>query len=278
MASGRRGLRLAAIALLVLGVVTACATTPDGGRLAGSSGPVSWEVVDLRQRLSPDGRKIRWYFTVVLRETEGKTIQFERWQANVYGLRDTTPAESRFDRQLAPRSEVRLNYSPYLYSGTGGAMIVFYRYLGKDDGGRSVTVDVRIPLSGIVSRTMPSSAPPGPLPPVRSLQSSDLRDLAGTWRGYYRDGDGFEVPVEVIAKEDGSVQIAVDDPVTRRLPGTFSIRDGKVTHSTGGGESGTLTYFEEAGKKALEGNISGRREGAAPYAANFLLRLEWVSP
>jgi hypothetical protein len=52
------------------------------------------------------------------------------------------------------------------------------------------------------------------LPPTKRLEPRELKNLAAVWRGWYRDDAGFEIPLEMTVKNDGSFQIAIDDPVT----------------------------------------------------------------
>jgi hypothetical protein len=165
-----------AMTVLLMVLLTACATdTQSRGGLTGSSGPITWEVTDLKVRHSGDRKLIRWYYTLVLRETEGRAIQFETLQSGIYGpgVDTSTLRKGGFTSRLAAHSELRLNYAPYMRSNVGGAMIVFYRFSGRDDSGRAVTLDVRVPLSGVRGSSS-ASAFTAPLPPPRSLKAEDL--------------------------------------------------------------------------------------------------------
>jgi hypothetical protein len=46
---------------------------------------VSWEIVGIRTNLSDDQRQITWNFTVILRETAGRGIQFEHIETSAQG-------------------------------------------------------------------------------------------------------------------------------------------------------------------------------------------------
>src|SRR5437867_12264151 len=63
---------LVIVALAAL-VPAGCATPAP---LRGASGPVAWEIVDIRERVALDWT--RWDYTLVLRETEGRTVRFEK--------------------------------------------------------------------------------------------------------------------------------------------------------------------------------------------------------
>jgi hypothetical protein len=68
--------------LSLLGVAAAtagCATAglDESGASRGDAGPVNWEIVGIRTNITPDERGIRWSYTVILRETAGRAIQFE---------------------------------------------------------------------------------------------------------------------------------------------------------------------------------------------------------
>src|SRR5262249_16343173 len=44
-----------------------------------------WELVDLHQRIAANRSAVRWYYTLVLKETAGPCMQFEREQVGAYG-------------------------------------------------------------------------------------------------------------------------------------------------------------------------------------------------
>ncbi len=272
---------IGAVTLALLACLVSACAAGDTGRLQGESGPVTWEVTNLRYRVSAAGDEVRWYYTLVLKETAGRTIQFEKAERGSYGLNlSSIPSEVAFQRKLSPLSELRLNYRDGLLDPRRlSTMTVFRRFRGKDDTGRSITVDVRIPLSTSTARRIEASGAPGPLPPARVVQAGDFNSLAGTWRGYDRDEKGFELPLEVIIKNDGSFEAAEDEPVTNRFRGTLSIRDGQILYSTRN-DTGTLTLHEGGGTRVLAGDASGRREalpdkpGASRYTVTYSIRLQ----
>lgn len=118
------------------------------------------------QTVASDGREIRWNHTIILKETAGVGIQFERFESGSEGLLVRGgPREETFQRRLAPHSELRLSryYRIYFEAGVqpsfgrpvpGGQQgaTVFYRFQGKDDTGKTVRVDVRFHLDPSVGR------------------------------------------------------------------------------------------------------------------------------
>jgi hypothetical protein len=92
--------------------LTACTTSPDGAapRLTGQAGAIEWEVVDMGRMTRSDGMRLRWSYTVVLREKAGRAVQFE---AVEYGILTHTVATGGFQRvpfsrRLEAGSELRL--------------------------------------------------------------------------------------------------------------------------------------------------------------------------
>lgn len=281
---------LVAAALWVSGCASVGSGAPD--QLRGSSGPVSWEVVNLRQRSAPDGKEIRWYYTLVLKETAGRAINFEKEERGAEGLRVRgSNQEWTFQQRLAASSELRLNYRDGIYitdtPGFGQApggqygMAVFRRYHGKDDAGNPVTITVRITLSPSSGKNVRQAATSGPLPPLRNLRPGELNGLAGKWQGYTRDEKGFEIPLELTIREDGSFDAAEDEPVINRFRGTLSVRDGQILYSQRN-DTGTLTLHEGGGRRVLVGSFGGIREGrsdqpgASSYTVRYSLRLERI--
>jgi hypothetical protein len=148
--------RCLATFLAVLGVAWGCATT---GQLSGASGPVAWEVVDVREQMLRDGQEIRWSYTLVLNETRGTGIQFDDVRSQATGPRADHAWEWKLSRRLGPRASIRIDshYGIY-YGSTSGAtfgystpggregVTVVHRLSGKDDTGQPVQVEVRFPL------------------------------------------------------------------------------------------------------------------------------------
>src|SRR5262245_28601479 len=75
--------RFRSIPWIVVAVTAGAVGCASGGtsnpeRFEGSAGQVTWEVVDIVQSVSADSRSIRWDYTIVLRETSGTSIEFEK--------------------------------------------------------------------------------------------------------------------------------------------------------------------------------------------------------
>jgi hypothetical protein len=117
---------------------------------------VAWEVVGVRTEAVPDRQEIRWHYTLVLRETRGTAIQFDRLvHTTSRGEGRSTVAEERFQRRLEPKSELRLSGSDAVTYGLAPdapstslreGITVWRRFYGKDDKGRNVIVDVQFRL------------------------------------------------------------------------------------------------------------------------------------
>ena len=161
--------RLTTLALSWTGgmLLAACATLegPVAGPPRGTSGPVAWEVVDIRQTRAPDGREIKWDYTVVLRETTGTGIQLEKVEVTGQGPRVIGgPREASFRRRLDAHGELRqtswylIYFTPNVagvFGGTpGGAegVTLYLRYYGRDDRGMPVTVTLEFRLDPSVGR------------------------------------------------------------------------------------------------------------------------------
>ena len=281
--------------------MTGCATTPgadQGRQFRGTSGAIVWEVVDIGQVVSPDNRRMRWSYTVVLRETAGSPVQFENMERSSYsfgaeivggGVR-TWP----FRRRLEAKSEIRVPLTDsWGWTATssgriafGGAatispLIVEYRFRGTDGQARPTMVVVRVHLDRSVGKVVKPLETTGPLPPPRTLSDADLAILAGTWRGSYRVAEGnFDIPIEIAIRADGSFEASENEPVTNRYRGTLRIQDGKLTYSQRN-DTGTLTLHEGSGQRFLAGHVTGQREGVAgapPYTMNYAVRLESIVP
>lgn len=288
MANGRCPAWRLTTTVLLLGVLTGCATASDSTPPGGRSGPVAWEIVDLQERVSPDGQRLRWDFTVVLRETAGVAVQFDRAELRSQGGRQLATAAFRTSplrARVAPRGELRLHYVETLgwlgpavqFGGTAGLedFTAFRRFYGTDDRGGAVFVEARILLGPGRGKRIPT--PPlatSSLPPPRVLQPGDQRHVAGEWQGYYQDGAGFHIPTEVRIKEDGSFEATEGEPAWNRFRGSVDIRDGALVLSIQT-ETATLRLHEGVGRRILDGSW-GSQEAAG--RVSYPLRLEARTP
>ena len=242
-------------------------SSPGDPPLQGSAGPVTWEIVDVRERVSLDGQRTRWYYTIVFKETQGRTVQFQKEHVGKERFRSGSSREMLFEPRLEPNSELRISRAETERTRPGSAVLVFRQYEATDEANRPVTVDVRLSLSNGTGRRMANPEVTRSAPPARSIAASESSTLTGTWRGYQRDAEGFVVPLTVAVQRDGSFDAAADDPPRYRFKGALRVRDGRVVYSTGP-DTGTLTLHEEGGKRVLEGAVTGRRR-VRPTDASF---------
>lgn len=174
--------RPGAITILIgaMALASACASadlpSPEG--LRGTSGPVAWEVVAIRTQLRPNGREIRWSYTLLLRETGGQRIRFDALETRA-ASRSAGRIEllggvhvDKVDLQIEARSETRLNLSygivytagtnPDLGEVPGGreGVTVLYRLRGTDASGQALAVDVAVLLDPGMARTVPPERRP----------------------------------------------------------------------------------------------------------------------
>jgi hypothetical protein len=233
---------------------------------------VSWEVTDIGQVVSRDNQRSLWSYAVVLRETAGRTVRFEQVVHSMWASGEMTggnPVTTPFARTLPAKGELRAYFIDnwgWMRGSMqfGGASVlptvrVERRLVGRDDSGAAVVLPVRVDLSrsvGRLSRPSPVSTPPLP---ERRLGPNELPTLAGLWRGAYLPGAGtFDIPLEVVIREDGSVQGGEFDPVVNRFSGMVRLADGQVDLSLGR-DRGTLALHEGDGKRVLAGDMAGPR-------------------
>jgi hypothetical protein len=164
----------------------------------GDSGPVNWEIVGIRTTVSDDDQQIRWNFTIILRETAGRGIQFETIETSIQtrGHPDSVLAgihKNPFRARLASRGEYRFNtnYGLSFTRGSGGrfgelpggrqGLTVRYQLTGQDENGQSITVSIPVflhPGAGAQVRTPVTPPPPvsstvsPPAPPAASVLTS----------------------------------------------------------------------------------------------------------
>src|SRR5262245_23787112 len=173
---------LLGVAVVAAGCAAAGLDESSGYR--GDAGPVNWEIVGIRTNITPDDRTIRWSYTVILRETAGRGIQFETIETSseTRGRTEliTGVQKEPFRARLAPRGEYRFNtnyglsYTAPTTGGFGelpggrGGVTVRYRLTGRDETGQSITLTIPVTLypgAGTQVRApaspLPSASPEG---------------------------------------------------------------------------------------------------------------------
>jgi hypothetical protein len=260
-----------------------CASVEPGrpGQLQGSAGPVTWEVSDIGRVVSADNQRIRWSYLITLRNTSDRVIQLEHITRSLTSdYSDAvggTPTSQPFRRTLGAQSELRVpaadnwgwlaTTSSPQFGGSANlrGITAFRTFSGTDDRGAPVQIQVRLRLDRSTGRLARPATIPKSLAAAKPLASDrDLTAVAGVWRGSYRvDNTLLDVPFELKILEDGTCEVAENDPVTNRYRRAVRVKDGGVEYS-GDRERGTLTLHESGGRRMLSGRIS--QIDGPPYA------------
>jgi hypothetical protein len=151
------------VPLALFACLVACATTEHAFR--GESGPITWEIVDARQRMEESGSRMRWDYTILLRNHGQTAIIFERMDlalqpaetaSNVWGGIDSRS----FTRHIDPNGELRVPRSDSWSCPRCGAselprffaagIIRWITFTGQDMQSMPIKVEVRIRLNSSV--------------------------------------------------------------------------------------------------------------------------------
>ena len=157
-------MRHAGLVLALLTAAThlpACAVGGSTRALRGQSGPVAWEIVDIQQELEEHGSRMRWTFSIVLKNTGDSGIAFEQVEIgsraggtvdSISGGMGTEP----FAQRLEPGGELRIARSQswgcplcaqaHLDRVFADGVIVYYTLVGRDEAGGGVRVPIAIRL------------------------------------------------------------------------------------------------------------------------------------
>ncbi len=259
----------------------------------GTSGPVAWEITAIERRMNGRQTSIRWDYELVLRETAGVRIRFETLEIGAQGRVRDTSTPMRFDRRLEPSGELRITRSYWIRfasetpTGFGAVpggregISVFHRFEGKADTGRSVRVDVHVPLSPSTGIEAVSSQPPAVSGSPRTLASGELASLAGGWVGVFEDDQGFSFPAELILKPDGGFDGVTGGVVKQRFRGALGLTpSGGILYSTQVA-GGSVSLHEEQNRRVLIGNAVRRPEapqGTASYSFRLEARAQGAAP
>ena len=151
--------------LAVAALLAGCAAVTSERELRGGSGQVAWEVIDVRQRMEESGTRMRWEYTILLRNHGKSAVIFERMDlalqsaeaaSNVWGGIDSRS----FTRHIDPNGELRVPRSDSWACPRCGAselprffaagIIRWITFTGQDMQSMPIKVEVRIRLNGSV--------------------------------------------------------------------------------------------------------------------------------
>jgi hypothetical protein len=153
-------MRLFRIGWLWVGIVahlTACAAALP----RGEADSIAWEVINARQSTEEHGSRMRWNFTILLRNHGASVITFEQldvgtramYSGNIRGGIQSQP----YSRRLEPNQEVRLSRSESWTCDRCAPEEAnrFFRqgfvqtitFTGRDAQGATVKVPVQVPLN-----------------------------------------------------------------------------------------------------------------------------------
>jgi hypothetical protein len=275
--------------LVTMGCASMGTETPSEYR--GSAGAVNWTVSDIGRVVSSDNQRIRWSYLITLRNAGDRVIQLERVEramtAQSPEMVGGAPTSSPLWRTLGARSELRIptsdswGWAPRSNAAFGGAatlrpVTVFRKFIGKDDRGAPVEIQVRVPLHSAVGRLVSPPTRPQTLPPATTLGAGSMASLVGPWRGSYRpEGTLLDVPIAVTVLADGTFEFAENEPPTNRFSRPFQTKNGALEY-TGSRGRATLTLHESGGKRMLAGDLvdADVRLGMSSPESRFAVYLE----
>ena len=127
----------------------------------GEADSIAWEVINAQQRTEEHGARMRWNFTILLRNQGTTAVTFEQmdvgtqamYSGNIRGGIRSNP----FDRHLEPDRELRVSRNESWTCDRCGPEEAarFFRlgfvqtitFIGRDARGETVKVPVRVPLN-----------------------------------------------------------------------------------------------------------------------------------
>jgi serine/threonine-protein kinase len=131
---------------------------PDESARHGASGPVQWEIRDVRHEVAEDGRHL-WSYVLVVHDRSDTGIRFEREERSVQadGLEATITSRplpaADATLEILVRDQARARREPGFPSRlVRGDLRVWHRLHGHDEFGRSIRVDVRFRLEAPTQR------------------------------------------------------------------------------------------------------------------------------
>ena len=252
---------------------------------SGTSGPVAWEITAVEQTRSANGSMIRWDYEVLLRDREGRGIQFQTMEegAEAAGTR-TAPRKVPFTRRLESGGEIRFPAAYWITYGTGRTtgfgdipggregVRLLLRFDGRTDTGAAARIDIRFSLDPGVGDQPRVTADATPLPVARALKADELQILAGTWTGHLSDDRGLTFALEIQVRPDGQVDAAVGTVVKQRFQGSFTIsKAGELEYATRNA-SGPATLHGDGPQGVLTGTATPK-PGASSTAVSYSFRV-----
>jgi hypothetical protein len=249
--------------VLALHLVLAGCAAGQASVQKGESGPIAWEVTDIRQSLQEQGNRMRWDYTLVLRNISSKAITFDQItlvatapRGDITGGHTSRP----YSRTLDPGVEVRdtnhsynhgciRNCDPQIVQEMfrNGVMRVI-ELRGRDAAGTPVTAIIRIRLDSSVGKRPSPVLTSGRPTPIR-----ELGQIAGKWRGTIF-GSGSP-PAQITIESDGRYSWRGD-----RESGAGTLRvadDGRARFESSAGRRGSLTLYESEGRRRLTVDYEG---------------------
>jgi hypothetical protein len=248
-------------------IFTGCAServiTPKG-----ESDPIAWEATDFRQSLEEQGNRMKWSYTLVLRNTGQATVSFDQVTviaapqgAGIFsGGHQTHP----YPRTLGPGAEIR---EPRSYSlgctqscdpqwvrhmlRTG--VTQFIEFSGRDETGRAVRSTVRIRLDSTVGATTSTPEPAPAATVTRQVSIREIGQIVGRWRGtMYGSGE----PLATLTIERDGTYAWFNDRESGG--GTLApTGDGRMRFESATGWRGTVTLYEDGGPRRLTIDYEG---------------------
>jgi hypothetical protein len=228
----------------------------------GESGPIAWEATDIRQSLEEQGNRMKWSYTLVLRNTGQATVSFDQitviaaplGAGNFSGGHQTLA----YTRTLRPGAEIReprsyslgctLSCDPqWVRQMLRGGVTQLIEFSGRDDTGRAVRSTVRVRLDSTVGASALAPEPASAATVTRQVLIREIGQIAGRWRGtLYGSGE----PLATVTIERDGTYAWFNDRESGR--GTLSpTGDGRVRFESVTGRRGTVTLYEDGGRRRL---------------------------
>ena len=214
---GGQATRLAAV---LVAVIALCASAPaPAAELAGRSGNVAWEIVDVVQTRLVEEQATRWDFVVALKLVTGGPIVLERIEV---GAGDRVQSRRQANLRLLPGEAARIFHSERTAPGESRRHVL-RRYVGRDERGGAVAVEVRAIFDAAVGARAPAPASTtvsvprteAPLPPdlrvIPPAAGAPPRwaGFSGVWTGTWMNGRAHVLIVEEVGPEGAIVVYGV---------------------------------------------------------------------